>query len=99
MPTAFPEKLDRLPYLYRWLVLSGTAAVLFYLIFLITLHTSMEPLVLIPSVGWFVVKMLLLDPSRMRSIGWSPKISFLSLLPPVAIFLQLLLFSMSGKRT
>jgi hypothetical protein len=99
MNSAFPEKLDRLPYFYRWLALLGAAALLFYLILLFAMRTKLEALVLVPSVGWFILKIVFLDPSRLRSIGWSPILSVLSLLPPVAIFLQLLLFFLSPKRT
>lgn len=99
MLNAFPEKLDRLPYFYRWLALSGVCAALFYLILLATIRTKMEGLVLLPTAGWFIVKMLYLDTARLRSIGWSPTRSLLSLLPPVAVFLQLLLFLLSPKQT
>lgn len=98
MVPAFPEKLDRLQCLYRWLALFGVTAALFYLVLLVAMHTRMEALVLVPSAGWFIVKILFLDTSRLRSIGWSPMLSFLSLLPPVAVFLQLLLFLLSPKQ-
>jgi hypothetical protein len=92
MSLPFSKQLSRLPYLYRWLAVSATSAGLFYLILSVTMHSPWESLVLVPAAGWLVVKMLYLDPARLRSIGWSPKASLLTLLPPVAIFLQLLLF-------
>lgn len=97
MKSAFPHTLDRLPYLYRWLALSGAVSAIFYIIFIITARTELESLVLIPTVGWFIIKMLFLDTSRLRSIGWSPMLCFLSLLPPAALFHQILLFFLSPK--
>ncbi len=76
----FPLELDRLPYFCRWCALSGVALLAIYIVVQFTLHTRMEALVLIPGAGWFLCKMLLLDAPRLRSIGWSPRLTFISVI-------------------
>ena len=96
--TVCPERLDRLPYLYRWCVMTGVALFSFYLILMFTAHSKMEALVLVPGAGWFVCKMLMLDVARLRSMGWSPTLTLLNLFPPATVVLQLYLFFHSPKR-
>jgi hypothetical protein len=93
----FPHELDRLPYLLRWLGLQAAALALMYGIFLATRSSPAEPLILVPAVAWLVVKILVIDPARLRAIGWSPALTFVSLFPPAGLFLQLLLFFLSSR--
>lgn len=93
----FPRKLDRLPYLLHWLVLSAVALGLIFVIVNLTRGTRAELLVFVPVAAWLVAKILVIDPARLRAIGWSPPLTFLSLFPPAALFLQLLLFFLSSR--
>lgn len=93
-----PPELERVPYFWRWCVLSGMALLGFYVILPFTLHTRLEALVLVPGATWFGCKMLLLDVPRLKSIGWSPRLTFISIFLPAGIFLQLLLFFIAPKR-
>lgn len=93
----FPKELDRLPYLLRWLVLSATALALIYAIMLFTRGTGAETLTLVPMALWIVVKLLVLDPARLRALGWPSHLTFISLFPPAGLFLQLLLFFLSSR--
>lgn len=97
--TVLPEELDRLPYLYRWCALSSVALLLGWVVLLLAGRSRMEALILLPWAGWFICKILWLDPARLRSIGWSPRLTFLSIFPPAALFLQLLLFLLSSRRS
>jgi hypothetical protein len=42
--------------------------------------------------------MTLLDPARLRAIGWSPALTLVSLFPPAGLFLQVMLFALSTRR-
>jgi len=94
-----PEELDRLAYLYRWCAFLAVALLASWVIVRLSGNSRLEALVLVPFAAWFVGKMLWLDPARLRSIGWSPRLTFLSIFPPAALFLQLLLFFLSPKRS
>jgi hypothetical protein len=93
----FPGELDRLPYLLHWLGLSVAALGLIFVIVNLTRGTRAELLVFVPVAAWFLAKILVIDPARFRAIGWSPALTFLSLFPPAALFLQLLLFFLSSR--
>ncbi len=93
----FPPELDRLPYLLRWLGLLAAALALMYVIFLATRTTSAEALIFVPAAAWLLVKILVIDPARLRAIGWPPALTFISLFPPAGLFLQLLLFFLSSR--
>lgn len=93
----FPRELDRGGYFLHWLGLSTVALALGYGILQLTLGTRAETLVLVPAAAWFIAKMLVIDPARLRSIGWPPALTFLSLFPPAALGLQLLLFLLSPR--
>lgn len=95
--TLLPEILDRLPYLFRWGAGGGIAFLISWGIGQLAGNSRLEALVLAPAAAWFIGKMLWLDPARLRSIGWSPRLTFLSIFPPAALFLQLLLFFLSPK--
>lgn len=93
----FPRKLDRLPYLLHWLGLAAAALGLIFVIVNLTRGTRAELLVFVPVAAWLVAKIFVIDPARLRAIGWSPTLTFLSLFPPAALFLQLLLFFLSSR--
>lgn len=93
----FPGELDRLPYLLHWLGLTTVALASIFVIVNLAGGTRAELVVFVPVVAWFVAKILFIDPARLRAIGWSPALTFLSLFPPAALFLQLLLFFLSSR--
>lgn len=94
----FPEKLNRRPYLLRWCSLALLTGCLFFATLQFVLRTPYETAVLIPLALGLIVKVLLLDPARLRDIGWSPALTFVSLFPPAGLFLQVLLFTLSTRR-
>lgn len=94
----FPDVLDRVPYFVRWLIVTATAALLGSAVLDLTLRTRYEPLMLVPAAGWLILKTLLLDPARLRDIGWSPFLTLINFIPPLNLFLQILLFVLSSRR-
>lgn len=90
--TIFPATLGRGGYFMRWCALSLVAGLVFVGCAKATRGTAWEPVVFLPLVAWFVVKILVLDTARLRGIGWSTRLTFLSLFPPAAALLQLALF-------
>lgn len=87
----FPAVLGRGAYFLRWCGLGLLVALFFFLCARLTMGSRAEPLVFLPLVAGLIVKMLLLDTARLRDIGWSPRLTFLSLFPPAAALLQLAL--------
>lgn len=92
-----PSKLDRVPYLLHWLGLTTVTLGLLWGTVLLTRGSRAELLALVPAAAGFIAKMLVIDPARLRSIGWPASLTFLSLFPPAAVFLQLLLFFLSPR--
>ncbi len=96
--TVFPEKIQRLDYLLRWLL---------FLIVVPVIAAFLLPLPLyVPIPRWlpFVVIILLVflrfpcaDIPRFRSIGWSPWLALLFLVPLVNLVVQLLLFFVPAR--
>jgi hypothetical protein len=94
----FPKKLDRIPYLIRWIIWIALLGILFALVLpLIDFHGGSYQwafwLVLTLVV---VLRVLCLDIPRMKSIGWNPWI--LLLFPLTGGIGQLLLFFMPAKK-
>jgi hypothetical protein len=88
----FPPVLDRLPYLTRWVAWTAAALLAAYLVGRLMAGTRGEFLIFAPFVGWMAVKMLVLDRARFRSMGLQDRATFLSLFPPLALWLQVSLF-------
>jgi len=84
--------LDRLPYLWRWLLLCGVVLLAAYVVTVTGLERRSPLFALSPFGIGCLLKMFWLDPQRMRSMGWPERLKLLNLLPPYAPILQLQLF-------
>jgi uncharacterized membrane protein YhaH (DUF805 family) len=101
MKILFPEELTRLQYLIRWLI--------FFVIFLVVdvlLFYTMPKAFGVPNWLQFVIIVPLLfmrvpclDIPRLRSIGWSPWLVLLLLIPFINLIFQLVLFTMPPDNT
>lgn len=93
---AIPAGLGRAAYLLRWTgsLLAGVAVA--WAVAGLTRGTAYEAVVLVPLGAWFVFKLLVLDVARLRDMGREPRATFLSLLGPVAAYMQLWLFFAPG---
>jgi uncharacterized membrane protein YhaH (DUF805 family) len=98
MKMLFPETLARLPYFVRWLAYLFTLLVVNAL--LLPLHAYVGlPVwaVVIIVLPLMVAKFPCLDIPRLRSIGWSPWLLLVFLVPIANCVLQLLLFCIPPK--
>jgi uncharacterized membrane protein YhaH (DUF805 family) len=95
METLFPETLTRLRYLVRFLIFVAAFMIvgtLFYFIFnAIGLAHSLFPIIIIALI---LMRFPCLDIPRFRSIGWSPWLVLLLLIPIINFIVQLMLFTM-----
>lgn len=88
----FPERMGRLSYLTHWIGTLLVAGAVMYLLIRVTKGTPLESLAVFALPAWFVLKLLVLDSARLRDMGRDPRGTFLSLLGPVAAYMQLRLF-------
>jgi hypothetical protein len=89
MAIIFPKKLSRVPYIGHLLCLAvviGLCAAIFPSVIV------NKNLRLSLSLSFISFKFFLLDIPRIRSIGWSPWISLLMLIPGLNSLMQILLF-------
>jgi uncharacterized membrane protein YhaH (DUF805 family) len=99
MKTLFPEKLERLQYFIRWLIY--LVGVLVIAAFILPLPHFLGIPRWLPAVIVILLALLripCLDIPRFRSIGWSPWLVLLFLVPLVNFIMQLLLFFMPERR-
>ena len=95
MRTLFPETLRRLEYLERWMIYLGIVLVIAALLFPLPKYTGLP--VWIPHVitlPLIAARIPCLDIPRLRSIGWSPWLLLLFIVPGANVVLQILLFCM-----
>jgi hypothetical protein len=99
MKALFPEKLERLQYFIRWLIyLVSVAVIAAFLLPLpkfIGVPTWLPLIVIIPLI---LLRFPCLDIPRFRSMGWSPWLVLLFLVPLVNFIMQLLLFFVPPKQ-
>jgi uncharacterized membrane protein YhaH (DUF805 family) len=99
MKTLFPQKLKRLEYFVRWLVFLVIVAVVAALLLPLPKYVGVPHwLPFIVVVPLFLLRFPCLDIPRFRSIGWSPWLVLLFLVPVVNFVMQLLLFFMPPKQ-
>ena len=98
MKTLFPETLPRLPYFIRWLVYLVVVLVVTALLLPLPKYVGLPawvPLIIIlPLVA---ARFPCLDIPRLRSMGWSPWLLLLFLVPVANLILQILLFCIPPK--
>ncbi|PTY07070.1 hypothetical protein DB347_09525 [Opitutaceae bacterium EW11] len=100
----FPKEIRRVQYLVRLLILIVSVGVIAALTVPL-LHLSDEPsplLYLLPVIVFLVVvpiRLAALDIPRIRSIGWSPWLLLLFLIPGINAIMQILLLVMPPKST
>ena len=98
MKTLFPETLERLQYFVRWLVYLLTVLVVCAFLLPLPKHVGLPvwmPLVLVLPL--IAARFPCLDIPRLRSIGWSPWLLLLFLVPGANLILQILLFCIPPK--
>jgi uncharacterized membrane protein YhaH (DUF805 family) len=100
MKTLFPEKLARLQYFVRWLIYLVTVMVVAALLLPLPKYTGLPVwLPIIVVILLIALRFPCLDIPRMRSIGWSPWLLLLFIIPVVNFVMQLLLFFVPPKGT
>ena len=99
MNTLFPKKIERLPYLVRWLIYVAGLAVISAFLFPLWKHGgSLRWLVLIVVIPVGIFRFPFLDIPRLRSMGWSPWLALLFVVPLVNGIMQILLFVLPERR-
>ena len=100
MKTLFPEKLARLQYFIRWLIYLVTVMVVAALLLPLPKYigiAAFEPIIIVSVILLITLRFPCLDIPRMRSIGWSPWLVLLFLVPLANLVVQLLLFFVPPK--
>jgi hypothetical protein len=95
--TLFPATLARAPYFVRWLffvVVSGIIAALLFWICRRGVLLAAPIITILICVG---LKIGMLDIPRVRSIGWSPWVLLVFLVPLLNTIMQILLFAVPPK--
>jgi uncharacterized membrane protein YhaH (DUF805 family) len=100
MNTLFPEKIERLPYLVRWLLYVAALSISSAILFPLWKHGGV--------IRWFIVFFVVipvglfrfpfLDIPRLRSMGWSPWLALLFVVPLVNCIMQILMFFVPERR-
>ena len=100
MNTLFPEKIERLPYLVRWLLYVAALSISSAILFPLWKHGGI--------VRWFIVIFVVvpvglfrfpfLDIPRLRSIGWSPWLALLCFVPIINVIMQIELFLVPERK-
>jgi hypothetical protein len=92
LPGLFPNSLGRAAYLLRWIGSLLLTVGTMYAMIRITAGTRWETLAVSPLPAWFLFKLLVLDAARLRDMGREPRGTLLSLLGPMAVYMQFWLF-------
>jgi hypothetical protein len=91
MAIIFPKKLSRVPYIGHLLCVAVVIGVCVAIFPSVIVNKNLR---LSLSLSFISFKIFLLDIPRIRSIGWSPWISLLMLIPGLNSLMQILLFAM-----
>jgi hypothetical protein len=96
MTALIPQTLNRLEYLLRLLIFLGASILLS-----LSARSFQREIPLwftVVSVGiWFIIRFIWLDIPRCRSMGWSPWLVMLLVIPIVNLAMQLLLLIIPAK--
>ena len=100
MNALFPKKIERLPYLVRWLIYVAALSISSAILFPLWEHGGIF--------RWFIVIFVVipvgifrfpfLDIPRLRSMGWSPWLALWCFVPLVNCVMQILLFTVPERR-
>ena len=93
-PTRSSESLGRLQYLVRWVAFVAVLCAVWALRWYVGIP---DWLALTVGIVLFGFKFIRLDVPRLRSIGWSPWLVFLNVVPILNALFQLLLFGLPEK--
>lgn len=95
----FPEKIERLDYLLRWLVWLILVAVVPAFLFPLPKYIGIPHwLPFVVAILLFLLRFPCADIPRFRSIGWSPWLALLFIVPIVNFVIQLMLFLKPAKK-
>ncbi len=97
MSALFPATLARTPYFVRWLCFVVVVGIIAALLFLICRHGALLAVPIITLLICVVIKVGMLDIPRVRSIGWSPWVLLVFLVPLLNTIMQILLFAVPPK--
>ena len=92
-----PLILNRWAYLWRWICLWIIVLATMVIFVRLGWERRFPMLALAPWGVGYLLKIFVLDPARLRSMGSNERLTFLSLIPPLAPILQIMLFLSSSK--
>ena len=87
-----PDRLGRRAYVRIWSRFTLATVFLTITFAHATIDTPWAPIIAAPGLAWFAIKVICLDPARLRSIGWTPYFTFVSFIWPFGIIFQFVLF-------
>jgi uncharacterized membrane protein YhaH (DUF805 family) len=97
MSALFPSTLARVPYFIRWLCFVVAVGIIAALLFSIFHRGALLAVPIITILVCVALKVGMLDIPRVRSIGWSPWVLLVFLVPLVNTIMQILLFAVPPK--
>jgi uncharacterized membrane protein YhaH (DUF805 family) len=97
MSTLFPSTLARVPYFIRWLCFVVAVGIIAALLFSIFHRGALLAVPIMTILVCVALKVGMLDIPRVRSIGWSPWVLLVFLVPLVNTIMQILLFAVPPK--
>jgi hypothetical protein len=97
MSALFPATLARTPYFVRWLFFVVVVGIIAALLFSICRRGALLAVPIITILICVVIKVGMLDIPRVRSIGWSPWVLIVFLVPLANTIMQILLFAVPPK--